>query len=217
VPTNLAEFYRGVEAASRAMASRAALPDALPQARAAAVHEALEPLLAAHEPPERHAAGTRPAEGVAATRACTTGCDACCHFPVGVTYGEALRLADAVRGNRELAVRVAAAATATRDRAWPELVGTPCPLLADGRCTVYAVRPLPCRALASADAGACRAALTGPTFVPRDEVAFFRGLGAACVLAAEHPAGSRELRSAVAALLPDITPAAAFAAARAAK
>jgi hypothetical protein len=51
--------------------------------------------------------------------------------------------------------------------------------------------------------------------VPRDEAAFWRGLGAAAALAGDPPGGSRELRSALAALLAHpADPAAAFAAAR---
>jgi hypothetical protein len=220
VPTNLAEFYRGAEAASRAVATTE--PKASPAARAALVHVALAPLLAAGERPEPHDAAGPGCEGAAASRACTAGCDACCHFPVGVTFGEALLLAAAVRVDRELAARVATAAGATHERPWSELVGLPCPLLTNGECAVYAARPLPCRALASSDAGACRAALASPTVVPCDEAALFRGLGATNVLAAEHPAGLRELRSAVAALLGQRDPRAggdafaAFAAARAA-
>ncbi|MCA8950541.1 MAG: hypothetical protein KDE27_13640, partial [Planctomycetes bacterium] len=71
------EFYRGLEAAEAALAMR---PDAPPGARAAAVHAAIAPLLS-------------PGPDTA-PRACARGCDACCHFPVGVTHAEAERLAD---------------------------------------------------------------------------------------------------------------------------
>lgn len=78
----------------------------------------------------------------------------------------------------------------------------PCPFLrTDRSCGVYAARPLPCRALASSDAEACAAAVRGQATVPRDEAAFWRGLGAAATLATAAPVGSRELRSAVAGLL----------------
>ncbi|MFY9343606.1 MAG: YkgJ family cysteine cluster protein, partial [Planctomycetota bacterium] len=140
MPTSLAEYYRGVEAASRAVAAAGARS---PAVTAAAVHAALTPLLAG--------------EPGGSARACREGCGHCCHFPVGVTFGEAMLLAAAVR-EPALAAAVLGAAATTADRAWPELVGTPCPLLRAGRCAAYAIRPLPCRALASADATACERA-----------------------------------------------------------
>lgn len=195
------EFYRGAEAAAAALAR----PHRDAAAAAAAVHGALLPLLS-----ER---AERPAQ------ACAAGCAHCCHFPVGVTFGEAQRLALALQEAPELRHRLLAAADATRELAWRGLVGVPCPLLHDGRCTAYAARPLPCRAMASRDADACAQALAGGPTPPLDAVAFWRGLGAADTLAqASAPTGSRELRSALAALLAadanGSDPAAAFAAAR---
>ena len=182
--TTHGEFYRGAEAASAALAAHA---HADPAERAAAVHTAMAPLLA------------DPGDG--APRACRDGCAHCCHFPVGITYGEALRLAAAVTTSPPLHARVLTAVAADDDRDWRQLIGRPCPLLHDGRCSTYAARPLPCRALVSSDAAACAEALHGGGAAPRDEVAFWRGLGAAATLAAHEPAGSRELRSALAALL----------------
>lgn len=193
------EYYRGLERAQGAL--DAAPPD--PDRRAAAVHRAMTPLFA-----------RTPAAG---DRACRAGCDACCHFPVGVTWPEAMRLSAYVAASPALTNRVLAAARASRPLAWAALAGSPCPLLADGECGAYAARPLPCRAMASADADACAAAVHGHANVPIDEIAFARGLGAAAALASDGaPMGTRELRAALAALLthPPAARAAAFAAAR---
>jgi hypothetical protein len=194
------DYYRGVEVAQQALAGAAASP----QARAAAVHEAM--------------AGPFADTPLAAQHACRAGCDHCCHLPVGITFGETLRLVDALAALPAVAPRVADAARATAHRSWRELATLPCPLLQDRRCCVHDARPLPCRALASTDADACARGLRGSANVPVDDAAFVRGLGAAAALAAaDAPVGRRELRSALAAVLAAKGPherAAAFAAAR---
>jgi len=190
VTTTQAEFYRGVEVAARASALATHADAAVV---ASAVHSAMSRLFEA-------TAEDQP-------RACASGCSHCCHYPVGVSYGEALLLARAVAEDRDLRDRVMSAWTSTRDVPSYALVGNACPLLAGGICAVYEVRPVPCRALASADAMACAAALRAPVAVPRDEKSYWQGLGASDVLGAGDPQGLRELRSAVAALLesPDPT------------
>lgn len=186
--TSLDEYYRGLEAAALAIAG---VPETTrrtdPVAAAAAVHAASSAWLAAA--PER-------------PRACRDGCAHCCHFPVGVTFGEALRLHEALAQlGSEPRQRVLAACRAAGEATpWEQLVGHACPLLELGRCSAYEARPLPCRALASRDADACAAALRGTADVPRDEVAFWRGVGAVAGLVGDEPAGSRELRSALLAL-----------------
>lgn len=196
---NQGEYYRGAEAAGCAIAA-AGSGDAA--AVAAAVHTGLEALL--RDTP------------AAARRACHRGCDSCCHYPVGVTFGEAVLLARAVGADARLRERVLVGAAATAGVPWHDLVGTACPLLVGGACAAYAVRPLPCRALASRDDVACGRALAAPATaeVPRDEAAFWRGLGAAAALAGTNGLGTRELRAAVAALLALGETAAAFTRAR---
>lgn len=182
--TSHSEFYRGVEVAAKAAA---AASDAGPCRQAESVHAAmaqeLDPLVTQHP------------------RACAAGCSHCCHYPVGVAYGEALLLVSAIRVDSRLVCRVASAGSETRELPFRQLVGLSCPLLVDGVCAVYAVRPMPCRALASSDQSSCAAALERPVNVPRDEVAYWRGLGASDVLGAGYPRGLRELRSVLTALL----------------
>ena len=185
--TNQAEYYRGLEVASAALRhdqrpSRGAHAD-----RAARVHEAIQPLL---DQTEDHA-----------QLACRLGCSHCCHYPVGVTYPEAMRLVAAVRLRPELIERIVDASSSKREQSWEQLVGAPCPLLLDHACAVHESRPMPCRALGSLDAEACAVALLTDRMPPRDEVAWWRGLGAAQALANSSPRGSRELRSAVSAIL----------------
>jgi Fe-S-cluster containining protein len=180
--TNLAEYYRGAEAAAAALAAETLAP----AIAATAVHAAMAPLFAATTDHDQ--------------LACRNGCDHCCHYPVGVTPGEAELLASAIAADTLLVARVQAAATATASSRQEQLVGEPCPLLVEHRCAVHAARPLPCRALGSRDANACAAALTGPAIVPRDEAAYWRGLGASAALADAH-GPVRELRQALAAAL----------------
>ena len=180
-----AEYYRGVECASRALRTGTRVD---PATDAALVHAAMQPLLSATD--------------AAPQRACDRGCAHCCHFPVGVSFGEAHRLAATIAADPDLRMRFLTAAQAVTAHSWPQLVGLPCPLLVDGACTAYDSRPLPCRAMASSDANACAAALHQGPPPPVDEQAFWRGLGAAETLAAaSDPPGTRELRAAVEALL----------------
>jgi len=77
---------------------------------------------------------------------CRRGCAFCCYVDVVVTPLEAIRLA---RGGPPRAPAVV-----SRPR-------SPCPLLADGVCSVYAARPLACRAIFSTDVGQCEAGYLG--------------------------------------------------------
>lgn len=183
-------FYRGLEAAQHLGPPAHDCPDGgldQPAVRAAAATALLDHLLASTD---------------LRTWACRRGCDSCCHHPVGVTFAEAVGLAAAVEDlgplTAPLRERIAAAAAATRDVAWEQLAATPCPLLADGSCTVYGARPLACRAFGSTDADACRRLAAGERVdLPFDRAAFGLGLGIGQALGGDH----RELRAALAAIL----------------
>ena len=106
---------------------------------------------------------TAPAE-VRASVACRSGCDACCHVPVGVQAHEVLIVAQYVQMHfspEELNALIARAfehraAFAGLDSAGRTALRSPCVLLRDGVCSVYAARPEACRSHHSHDADACR-------------------------------------------------------------
>lgn len=76
---------------------------------------------------------------------CRRGCAFCCYVDVVVTPLEAVRLGGRARpGSGEAAAH-----------------RKPCPLLADGACTVYEQRPFACRSIFSEDARACEAGYAG--------------------------------------------------------
>lgn len=183
--TTHAEFYRGLELASQALAGGSTDP----VDQAAAVHRTIQP----------HLDDTPAAHGLA----CRRGCSHCCHFPVGVTFPEAMRIAQVITDRPELRETLRAAHTTTADKTWEQLVAVPCPMLRDDACAIHEARPMPCRALGSSDAQACEDSLTAAATPPRDETAWWRGLGAAAALAEGSPGGTRELRSAVNNILTD--------------
>lgn len=94
--------------------------------------------------------------------ACRMGCAHCCHLYVSATAPELLAIAGHVASWPEerrtaLAGRLAHASQVTSGLSPAERVrlGHPCPMLEDGLCGIYPVRPLGCRAYASFDVGAC--------------------------------------------------------------
>jgi Fe-S-cluster containining protein len=105
--------------------------------------------------------------------ACARGCSFCCRgVRVEATVPEVIAIANFVRAGRsadeigELAREAAERALAVRDldskARWTNK--TPCRFLdARGQCTVYGVRPLACRSVASFDAGECERATADPT------------------------------------------------------
>lgn len=83
--------------------------------------------------------------------ACGKGCAACCYIPLAVTAVEAIAAAAAMRGNEVAVARIrAGGAQPNGAERWRRRV--PCVLLHEGECTIYAVRPLPCRAYVSLSA-----------------------------------------------------------------
>ncbi|BBK40594.1 hypothetical protein STVA_06140 [Allostella vacuolata] len=148
--------------------------------------------------------------------ACRAGCNYCCHQVVSARAAEIFLLARAVRAlppdaAGPMAARIRAAAETTRDMAVAERHrrNLPCPILEDGRCRLYADRPLACRAFASTDLEACRRAFAHepvPIPVPRQAMAL-RGLltraGEAASRAARLPDDQYELIAALAIALDD--------------
>ena len=73
---------------------------------------------------------------------CTSGCSACCHMPTMAFQHEAEAMAVASgRTARRLAFREIPDALSAANA----FIGQPCPFLVDGRCAIYAYRPLICR------------------------------------------------------------------------
>ena len=99
--------------------------------------------------------------------ACRQGCAHCCHQRVGVTVPEALAISATLEATlsseklERVRERVERAYHSTRglsrdERNSPE---HPCPLLENGLCSVYEVRPLACRGVHSLDEQACNSKL----------------------------------------------------------
>jgi Fe-S-cluster containining protein len=110
------------------------------------------------------------ARSLVSTPACGAGCSWCCHVHVDATGPEILAVAAHLEGalagaareafRERLAAHVERADRLDDEARWAARI--PCALLAeDGRCSVYPVRPLRCRAFHSASAEACRDALAG--------------------------------------------------------
>lgn len=99
---------------------------------------------------------------------CQEGCAHCCHATVFASTPEILRIASHVKATRtdeELALlreraREARAKIQSLDLDGRARARVPCPLLdrATGRCSVYPVRPVACRAYHSGDVATCKEA-----------------------------------------------------------
>ncbi len=94
-----------------------------------------------------------------AVAACKAGCSHCCHTPVTITRLEADLIGRATGRTPASPARsvrlddhetLAAAIEAQAELQEPGWPG-PCPFLADGRCSVYAARPMACRLLLNLD------------------------------------------------------------------
>jgi Fe-S-cluster containining protein len=101
-------------------------------------------------------------------RACRDQCSACCHLfvsvPPGVTDVIALHITATFTTAQidGLLDRLRIAATEIEQFTRTSDVRARCPLLDDqDRCSIYAIRPLTCRAFTSANAGLCHAMVFG--------------------------------------------------------
>ncbi len=102
--------------------------------------------------------------------ACAAGCAWCCHQQVALEPVEAIAIARHVdtrfTAEERAAVKQRIDALAERTKgmnnlSWARLK-TPCAFLIDGKCSIYEVRPLRCRAVYSRDAEHCRWAMESP-------------------------------------------------------
>jgi Fe-S-cluster containining protein len=101
--------------------------------------------------------------------ACRAGCNFCCFNQVEVTLPEALLIGNYVAQNFSweardgLLRRVGRALTLKAGKSKHKIARLrpklPCPLLQEGKCSVYGVRPLVCRAMHALAAGSCEAEL----------------------------------------------------------
>jgi Fe-S-cluster containining protein len=104
---------------------------------------------------------------------CTSGCSWCCNQLIIVTCaadGEViLKTAKKRLSKKEFkafkrVVREQAKAINELPHEEAECLRWPCPLLKDGKCLVYDVRPVACRAVFSPDKECCRAMMNACTF-----------------------------------------------------
>ncbi len=110
---------------------------------------------------------------------CHTGCSNCCYLPIEINLMEAIPIyREIVQKGRWTPAFVkslqehADKTTLLSPAVWV-LMGLPCPLLQDRRCTVYSVRPFHCRTMwATGDPFYCDGPNWGSktTLVPKDEV-----------------------------------------------
>lgn len=98
---------------------------------------------------------------------CKEGCSYCCRKPgVLITVPELLRILSVIRSSfadeaqAALMDRARQYAAQIEGRSFNDATdeSVPCPLLVEGRCSVYAVRPLVCRGYNSTNVNSCRKA-----------------------------------------------------------
>ena len=92
--------------------------------------------------------------------ACGRGCSHCCHSWVDASPAEVLfavkTMPPAQRQRSAEAVGATCERTSGQSFDQRSAMVTPCPMLVDHACSIYAARPIVCRSAASADAEACR-------------------------------------------------------------
>ena len=107
---------------------------------------------------------------ILSTVACRSGCGHCCHVSIDVQAHEVLFAADHIQTHfsPDALARVIAHTAARRARLATLPPGTrdqfmsPCALLHDGACTIYAGRPEACRVHHASDASVCAAHIADP-------------------------------------------------------
>jgi Fe-S-cluster containining protein len=95
---------------------------------------------------------------------CRDGCSFCCYLRVDATAAEVFNIADHIRTKfskaeqAELMLRLASHSERVRTLTFAEhfTQNIPCPLLSDGRCSVYSLRPFSCRQFHSQDVAVCQ-------------------------------------------------------------
>ncbi|MBI5383035.1 MAG: YkgJ family cysteine cluster protein [Opitutae bacterium] len=128
--------------------------------------------------------------------ACRAGCGACCHERVGVQAHEVLLAAEFIQANFAPEAVAAVIARAANHRAAYErrahweagAVPTPCVVLHEGSCTIYAARPESCRAHHSHNAEACARNLAAGEDVVDVYIRGVRGRMFAVMLGIDHAA-----------------------------
>lgn len=94
--------------------------------------------------------------------ACGRQCSHCCHMWVDAGAAEILYIAKSLSGQRRSTAiaAIAQARSTTGHLSFDErgVTPSPCPMLQNDACSIYAARPLVCRAAASTDADQCRRA-----------------------------------------------------------
>jgi Fe-S-cluster containining protein len=91
-----------------------------------------------------------------AQHACAPGCSFCCYLPVDVLAPEAFRIAAHLKQTRspeQLGAVVYRLGAYSQD----DFGTRPCVFLTDGRCSIYEVRPMVCRAYNSLSRERCEA------------------------------------------------------------
>lgn len=102
--------------------------------------------------------------------ACKAGCFYCCHYKVGARAEEVFQIVDYVRTKfsaprlQRLQEDVARNAATMRSKTNEEQLAAnlPCPLLDNGQCSVYAVRPASCRKFHATDVAGCKQSFDEP-------------------------------------------------------
>jgi len=127
---------------------------------------------------------------------CREGCDYCCYYKVALTAGELFLIGQQMQKHfsaPQLEQTLAAARTnveTTRTMTTQEQLASniKCPLLVDGACSVYEVRPAMCRKHHSMNVELCRRSFEQPldSTIPNPEQPMISGYALAAI------AGARE-------------------------